>query len=101
MVREKSKPIRGKRRVPRFKSVEAESAFWDRHEPLDYGTWERIPYKALLEQLEARSQKKVSMTLRVEPELIKKLKRVARKHGLRYQALARELLWRTIDRLAQ
>jgi hypothetical protein len=92
---------RGKHRTPRFKSIEEESAFWDRHDPLDYGTWEEIPYDQFLRECGRRSARKVSLTLRVEPELVLKLKQTARKYRLKYQVLVRELLWRNLSRLAQ
>jgi hypothetical protein len=100
-VRKKATPIRSKRRVPRFKSVEEESAFWDRHSPLEVGHWEAVPYEKVCEEMGARAEPKLPVTLRVERTLLEKLKRAARRHGVKYQALAREILWQSLSRRAQ
>jgi hypothetical protein len=94
-------PARSKRPVPRFKSVEEESAFWDRHSPLDYGQWEAVPYEEVCREMGARAEPKLPITLRVERALIRKLKQAARQHGVKYQALAREILWQSLSRRAQ
>ena len=93
--------VRGKRPVPRFKSVEEESAFWERHSPLEYGRWEAVPYEEVCKEMGARAEPKLPITLRVERALIRKLKQAARQHGIKYQALAREILWQSLSRKAQ
>ena len=101
MARKRKKVvIKGKRPIPSFKSLEEESAFWDTHSPLDYGEWEEVSAEEILEDLKRRSQKKVQISIRVEPELIEKLKRVAKRHGVPYQRVARELLWRGLSKVA-
>ena len=99
-MRKKAVTIRGKD-VPRFKSVEEESAFWDRHSVLDVGDWEAVPYEQVCKDLGARSEPKLPVTLRMEPGLLRKLKTAARRHGVKYQALAREILWQSLSRKAQ
>ena len=96
----KAKPIRG-RPIPRFASLDEESVFWDRHSPLDRGDWEAVPYEKVCEALAVRGEEKRSVTLRLEQELVRRLKTAARRHGIRYQALAREILWRSLLRKAQ
>jgi predicted DNA binding CopG/RHH family protein len=97
----KAIPARGKPTIPRFKSVEEESAFWDRHSPLDFGDWEAVPYEKVCKEMGARAEPKLPVTLRVERELLLKLKRAARRYGVKYQALAREILWQSLSRKAQ
>jgi len=91
----------GKDRLPRFRTVEEEGAFWDTHSPLDVGRWEAVPYEQVCEDLGARKGAKRAVTLRLERELLDRLKRAARRHGLRYQALAREILWQSLTRRAE
>lgn len=93
--------IRGRRSVPKFRTVEEESAFWDRHSVLDVGDWEAVPYEQVCEELGARAEPKLPVTLRMERALLRKLKAAARRHGVKYQALAREILWRSLSRKAQ
>jgi predicted DNA binding CopG/RHH family protein len=94
-------PARGKRQMPKFKSVEEESAFWDRHSPLDFGDWEAVPYEKVCKEMGARAQPKLPVTLRVERALLLKLKKAAKRHGVKYQALAREILWQSLSKKAQ
>jgi predicted DNA binding CopG/RHH family protein len=94
-------PARGKRPIPKFQSVEEESAFWDRHSPLDFGDWEAVPYEKICKEMGARAQPKLPVTLRVERALLLKLKKAAKRHGVKYQALAREILWQSLSRKAQ
>ena len=87
--------------VPRFRSVEEESAFWDAHSVLDVGPWTVVPYEKVCKELGAKSEGKLAVTLRLEKELIRRLKDAARRHGLKYQALAREILWQSLTRKAE
>jgi len=100
-ARRKPATILGKRPVPKFKTVEEESAFWDRHSVLDHGTWEAAPYEKVCRDLAARAEPKLPVTLRVERALLRKLKSAARRHGVKYQALAREILWQSLTRKAE
>jgi predicted DNA binding CopG/RHH family protein len=100
-ARRRAIPVRGKRPVPKFKSVEEESAFWDRHSILDFGQWEAVPYEKVCQEMGARAEPKLPVTLRVERALLLKLKRAARRYGVKYQALAREILWQSLSRKAQ
>jgi len=97
----KATPVRSKRPLPRFKSVEEESAFWDRHSPLEVGQCEAVPYEEVCQEMGARAEPKLRVTLRVERALLQKLKQAARRHGVKYQALAREILWQSLSRRAQ
>lgn len=97
----KTMTIRSKRSVPKFKSIEEESAFWDSHSALDVGDWDAVPYEEVCEELGARAEPKAPVTLRLERALLQKLKAAARRHGVKYQALAREILWQSLSRKAQ
>lgn len=98
---EESTMKRSKKPIPRFASVDEESAFWDIHSPLDVGAWEVVPYEKVCTELGARTAAKRSVTLRLDRDLVEKLKRAARKHKVKYQALAREILWQSLTRRAQ
>lgn len=87
-----AKTIKSRSALPRFRSVEAESAFWDAHSFLDFGDWEVVSYEEALRDLSSRKEPKLPVTLRLERGLIQKLKQVARRHGVKYQSLVREIL---------
>lgn len=92
------KPGKGQHTTPRFRSVEAESAFWDTHSFLDFGDWEVVSYKDVLRDLASRKEPKLPVTLRLERGLIRKLKQLAHRHGVKYQSLVREILWRSLSK---
>lgn len=50
--------------MPKFKSVEEESSFWDRHSILEFGTWNAVPYEKICEELAARAEPKLPVTPR-------------------------------------
>jgi predicted DNA binding CopG/RHH family protein len=102
MIKSKNvKPVKAGKSLPKFKSVEEESAFWDRHSVLDFGAWEVIPYDKVCEDLESRAEPKQPVTFRLEKALVRKLKDAARHHGIKYQALAREILWQSLSKKAE
>ena len=86
--------------VPRFRSVDEESDFWDQYSPLDYGTWSEISYDEMLEDLKKESVRKSQISLRLEPELVQQLKSIARRYHIPYQKLARELIRRGVAGLS-
>jgi predicted DNA binding CopG/RHH family protein len=72
-------------RIPKFKTLEEESEFWDTHSILDY--WDETeevqgPF------IDARPPKKL-VSIRFDPSLISATKRVARTKGVGYQTLLR------------
>lgn len=80
------------KKIPQFKSIQEEAAFWDTHNITDY--WEKME-KVNIEFIP--SQKKAeSVTIRLEPELKNRLEQVARKNRVSLSTIAR--LW-LIDRL--
>jgi len=90
-----------KKQVPKFDSLERESDFWGQHSPLDYGIWHEISYGEILKDLKEQSQRKRQVSLRLEPELVESLKKIARGYGIPYQKLARELLKRGVAGLSK
>ena len=86
------------RAMPRFRSLKEESAFWDKHSFLDYGKWEVVPYEEVCRDLGSSKEPKLPVTLRLEKDLVRKLKQAAGRYGIKYQALAREILRRSLDR---
>lgn len=72
-------------KIPKFKSLKAESDFWDTHSILDY--WEETkPVKGHF--VDARPAKKL-VSIRLDPGVIATAKRIARTKGVGYQTLLR------------
>ncbi|MBI2059837.1 MAG: hypothetical protein HYT87_08710 [Nitrospirae bacterium] len=90
--------VRGPKQMPRFRSVEEESDFWDEHDPLDYGTWRRVSLSEVLRDFREKSGERFPVTLRLDKTLIRHLKKAARQAGTKYQTLAREILWQSLRR---
>jgi len=88
-----------KNRLPAFKSVEEESDYWDRTSTAGYDSEDVT--ESFFEELRSRAEPKKKVTLRLESELINDLKTLARRHGMPYQTLARELLWVGVSRVAR
>lgn len=99
--REEGRVPSKRRPIPRFKSLREESDFWDTHSFLDVGEWDVVPYDEICKEMGSRSDPKVSVTLRLEKGLVKQLKEAGHRYGVKYQALAREILWQSLSRKAQ
>lgn len=80
------------KKIPRFKNIQEEAAFWDSHSITDY--WETM--EPVTVQFIPAEKKIDSMTIRLEPELKKRLGIIAQKSRLSLSTIAR--LW-LIDRL--
>lgn len=91
---------RARGNVPRFKSIEEESEFWDTHSFLDFGSWEPVPYDDVCRSLSFVKGPKVPVTFRLERSLVQGLKEAARQYGIKYQVLARKILWRSLSKRA-
>jgi len=92
-----SKTVKDERTMPRFESIEEESAYWDTHSFLDRGEWEAVPYDEVCRELAVEKGPKVSVTFRLEKDLLDALKDAARHHGIKYQVLVREILRRSLS----
>ncbi|MCH7511159.1 MAG: hypothetical protein IIB19_02220 [Chloroflexi bacterium] len=72
-------------KIPKFKTLEEESEFWDTHSVMDY--WDEMePVEGPL--IDARPPKKL-VSIRLDPSLIAAAKRIARMKGIGYQTLLR------------
>src|SRR3972149_6767354 len=72
-------------KIPKFKTLEEESEFWDTHSILDY--WDETePVEGHF--VDARPPKKL-VSIRFDPSLIAAAKRIARTKGVGYQTLLR------------
>jgi len=76
--------------LPRFKSVEEESDYWDKKSTTDFDS-EDIT-EEFLNELRNSSGHKKKITIRLDEDLIHNLKKAAKKHGVPYQRFTRELL---------
>jgi predicted DNA binding CopG/RHH family protein len=79
-------------KLPRFKSEEDEMNFWEKHSISDY--WNDL--KASDDAF--KRPKLTPVTLRLDPLVLKKLKMLARKRGISYNAFIRYLLSRDIEK---
>ena len=78
-------------KVPKFKNVKEERKFWDTHESTDY----LDEFEDTKDVVFVRPRKQV-ISLRLEPQVINKLKELADKEGLRPTTYARMLIIRAI-----
>lgn len=81
--------------MPRFKTAEKEAEFWETHSAADYHLVP-VDVDEVLNEMKARHRAKRNFTLRVESELMRRLKRKASRAGVKYQTFVREWLWRAV-----
>ncbi len=79
-------------KIPKFKSEKEERAFWTRHSSADY--WDDM--EACDDTF--KRPKLQSVSLKLDPHTLGKIKVVARKRGLSYNALIRYLLSKGLER---
>ena len=77
-----------KKRIPKFKSEEAEREFWAKHDSADYIDWPEAK-RVVLPNLKP-SQKTIS--LRLPAMMLAELKRLANKRDVPYQSLLKVFL---------
>ncbi len=80
------------KKIPKFKNYKEEAKFWDTHDISDYID----EMKFVDVEFIPRQKREESMTIRVEPELKKRLDQIARKNNISLSTIAR--LW-LIERL--
>ena len=78
-------------KVPKFKNLKEELKFWDDHESMDY----LDDFEETKDVVFVRPKKQV-ISLRLEPQVINKLKELADKEGLPPTTYARMLIIRAI-----
>ena len=82
------------RTFPKFESEEEEQQYWAEHDPFDYFT---EPADVVLRIQNHKKDRMVSF--RLDAPLHDELKQVAKKHGLPYQRLMRELLRQSLTNM--
>lgn len=78
-------------KLPDFKTEEEERRFWEKHSIADY--WEDL--KECEDTF--KRPKLTPVTLKLDPLVLKKIRILARKRGLSYNAYIRYLLSKTIE----
>ncbi len=84
------KTINAWSQVPRFDSEEEEAAFW-----LDARIDSRLMSQALLR---ADNRESTTITLRFDPRLLARLKRIARSRYLNYQSMIKQWLSERLEK---
>ena len=83
-----------KMKIPKFKSIEEERAFWDKHSIIDYLS----ELKETKEIVFERPPLKRNFQLRLDNETIKKLKKLASKKGTDVSAIVRGWIREHLDK---
>lgn len=78
------KPIRAWKEVPAFDSEEAEGQFWSTHQ------LEARLMQASIHRADVRES--TTITLRFDPRMLSRIKRVARRRYLNYQSMIKQWL---------
>ena len=78
-------------KVPKFKNVKEERKFWETHESTDY----HDDFEEVKDVVFVRPKKEV-ISLRLEPQIINKLRELADKEGLPPTTYARMLIIQAI-----
>ncbi len=78
-------------KVPKFSNVKEERIFWDSHESTDY----LEDFEEIKDVVFVRPKKQV-ISLRLEPQIINKLKELAHQEGLPPTTYARMLIIKAI-----
>jgi predicted DNA binding CopG/RHH family protein len=87
-----------KKKLPNFKSAEAEALFWEKHDILDYV--DPAEFK-IVEPKKSKNglflitdppvkPKKILFSMRLEQDILSKIKRLAEKKKVNYQTMLRE-----------
>jgi len=80
--------------IPRFSSIQEEAKFWDTHDATDYfDQMKDVKAKFIL-----KSPKDESVTIRLQPEIKRRLVKTAKKWGVSSSTLLR--MW-TVEKLRQ
>jgi len=82
-----------KNKIPEFKTIKEEAAFWDTHDVTDFLEEMDLVSGAYLPQADER---KTVMTIRIAPSLKEKVEQVARSYDISTSSLVR--MW-IVDKL--
>ena len=80
------------KRLPQFKTQEEEIAFWERFSIADY--WDDLEESKDF----FKRPKLTPLTLKFDPLVLKKLKMLARKRGVSYNAYIRYLIAKSVEK---
>ena len=80
------------KRLPHFKTQEEEILFWEKHSIADY--WDGLKESKDF----FKRPKLTSVTLKFDPLVLKKLKMLARKRGVSYNAYIRYLIAKSVEK---
>ena len=80
--------------VPVFDSEEAEATFW-----LEHGVAYRLMESSVAES--AESSESVTITLRIDPRMLARIKRLARSRYLNYQSMIKQWLSERMEQEAR
>lgn len=73
------------KKIPKFKTIAEEARFWDTHDVADYlGEMKKI--KVVFDPLAVKEE---TLTIRVQPNLKKRLEKMARNYGVNLSTLLR------------
>ncbi len=80
------------KRLPAFKTQEEEIAFWEKYSIADY--WDELNESKDF----FKRPKLTPVTLKFDPLVLKKLKMLARKRGVSYNAYIRYLIAKSVEK---
>ena len=93
MSARKKKP-KAQKRLPRFRSEDAEREFWVEHEVVDYFDWEQ----AVPGSFPALKPSTTTISLRLPESLLEELKALANERDVPYQSLLKVFLAERVAR---
>jgi predicted DNA binding CopG/RHH family protein len=80
------------KKLPKFKTQEEEITFWEKHSIAEY--WDELKESSDT----FKRPKLMPVTLKFDPLVLKKLKMLARKRGVSYNAYIRLLLAKSVEK---
>jgi predicted DNA binding CopG/RHH family protein len=80
------------KKLPKFKTQEEEITFWEKHSIAEY--WDELEESSDT----FKRPKLMPVTLKFDPLVLKKLKMLARKRGVSYNAYIRLLLAKSVEK---
>jgi len=82
------------KKIPKFKTKEEEIEFWDTHDSTDYVDW-RTARRTIFPNLKPSSR---AVPIKLPNWLIERLKFLAHRHDISYQALLRLFVIKEVER---
>lgn len=82
------------KKIPEFKSPEAEAQFWDEHDSADYLDWSKAK-RAIFPNLKPSTE---SISLRLPSPLLARIKELANEKDVPYQSLMKVYLSEQVKR---